>query len=192
MHFSRLDRRAVLAGLAGLATLGSAAPARAQATASPEGGADPGAIAGEEVMLPQRLVLAYDGRTAWDDAEQALAASFARLRTVATGLGAQISGPMIADYTDETETDFAFRAMAPIAAAPAGTPPADVRMVALPGGAAVRFRHTGGFAELEVTYERIDDYLVARGLETTRSLEEYRKEPDGQGGAIEVDILIFR
>lgn len=179
-----IDRRLLLTGLAAALALGCS-PAVAQ-------DADPGAIVGTEMMVPQRTVLAYDGRTAWTDAEQALAASFARLRAVAGQLGLNTSGPPIADYTDESETDFAFRTMLPVAVAPTAALPSDVRLVSLPGGAAIRFVHEGSFAELEVTYERIDDYLVARGLEPNRSLEEYRKDPGTPDATLTVDIFIFR
>ena len=173
-----------------------AAPA-APPAAAPAPAPAPGKAAAqppEEVDLPERPVLSYEGSGAWEEAEDKLGTAFEQLAIAANKVGVKPDGAPMVQYVESDESGFSFVVMLPIDKAPAkGKPlPKGIKSEVSLSGPALRFSPSAAGDDLEEVYARIDDYLTQKGLALSTMVEEYGDDaiasPEDR---VVVDIYVF-
>lgn len=160
-----------------------AAPARAQAPAGPDpaiAGAPvpaplkPGDAFGEEVNLPERTVIYFQGETKWEGAFAALVEAYKTLTEYLDKHGIKPSGTAITIYTEIDDNGFKFQAALPIAEPPKDPPKGAIAVGPAPSGKALKFVHRGSYEAMDQTYEAITNYLDDKQLDPKdRLIEEY-------------------
>ena len=165
-------------------------PAAAPAPAPGKAAAQPP----EEVDLPERPVLSYEGSGAWEEAEDKLGTAFEQLAIAAKKVGVKPDGAPMVQYVESDDTGFSFVVMLPIDKAPAkGKPlPKGIKSEVSLSGPALRFSPSAAGDDLEEVYARIDDYLTTKGLALSTMVEEYGDDaiasPEDR---VVVDIYVF-
>lgn len=168
-----------------------AAPAQPQAAAPAP--AKPVATPPEEVDLPARPVLSYEGTGQWEEAEDKLGAAFEALAIAAKKAGVKPAGAPLVQYVESDENGFSFVVMLPVDKAPAkGKLPKGIKSETSPAGPALRFSPNVAGDDLEEVYARIDDYLTSKGLTLSSMVEEYGEDaiasPEDR---VVVDVYVF-
>jgi effector-binding domain-containing protein len=125
-----------------------------------------GASVIETVKVPVLPVLARTAQASWDNGYAAIRKTIAELRTEATRAGLEPKGRPLIVYIENSDQQFRFDALLPLASAPAVTAKLSngFRFGHNPGGKAMKFEHRGAYAEIESTYEAITAYLDEKGL----------------------------
>ena len=159
------------------------APAWAQAPGAPNPGLagppvpeplKPSDAFGEEVILPERTVIYFQGETNWDNAFATLVEAYKSLNQYLDKQGIKPSGTAITIYTETNDNGFKFQAALPIAAPPKDPPKGDIAVGPAPSGKALKFVHRGSYDAMDQTYEAITNYLDDKQLEAKdRFIEEY-------------------
>ena len=119
-----------------------------------------------EVEVPATLVTQYESSSAADPAaiSTAVGDAFGKLQAFMTQHTIPASGAPRVIYTEWSPTRVRFTAAIPIAAVPPGVlDTAEVKLKAIPETRALRFVHHGPYRELRGTYDRIEQWLRARG-----------------------------
>lgn len=170
-----------------------AAPAQPQTAAPAPAPAKPVATPPEEVDLPARPVLSYEGTGQWEEAEDKLGAAFEALAIAAKKAGVKPAGAPLVQYVESDENGFSFVVMLPVDKAPAkGKLPKGIKSETSPAGPALRFSPNVAGDDLEEVYARIDDYLTSKGLTLSTMVEEYGEDaiasPEDR---VVVDVYVF-
>ena len=166
--------------------------------ASPAGAqtqpAAPAASAANLVEVPARPALAIDGQSSWDDSYTSILNAFQRLKAEADRSELKPAGKPIAVFLFTDDAGFRFRAMIPLADAPA-TPSlgAEFAIAKTPAGRAAKFEHRGAYDEIDATYEAITAWLDDRNLLAEDFfVEEWIAEGTSAGDVdIAVDVYVF-
>lgn len=120
-----------------------------------------------EVEVTPVLAVQYASHCACvpDKIKEAMGQAFGILMGAIEQQSLVLSGPPRAVYTSYTPEGMDFFVAFPIAASPANPQAgAPVTISTLPGGKTLRFTHRGPYGELMTTYNRITQYLQAKGL----------------------------
>jgi effector-binding domain-containing protein len=125
-----------------------------------------GASVIETVKVPVLPVLARTAQASWDNGYAAIRKAIAELRAEATRAGLEPKGRPLIVYIENSDQQFRFDALLPLASEPAATAKLSngFRFGRNPGGKAMKFEHRGAYAEIESTYEAITAYLDEKGL----------------------------
>jgi effector-binding domain-containing protein len=169
----------LLAGLALAASPAAAQPAPAPAPTGPAVPAplQPGDAFGQEVTLPERTVIYFQGEATWDKAFASLLDAYKSLTEYLDKQGIKPTGPAMTIYTDTSDTGFKFHAAFPIDAPPKDPPKGDIAVGVTPSGKALKFVHRGSYDAMDSTYEAITNYLDDKQLESRNVLvEEYETD----------------
>jgi effector-binding domain-containing protein len=150
-------------------------PARGPASPSP---LQPGDAFGEQVTLPERIIVYIKGYSKWDSAFDTLVDAFKSLHEYLDKQNVKPSGPAITIYTQTDDAGFSFQAALPIAQAPKDPPKGDIAVGQAPSGRALKFVHRGSYDAMDSTYEAITNYLDEKQLEAKDLfIEEYATDP---------------
>lgn len=172
-----------------LATL--AWPALAQTAApAPADNAAAGAI----VEVAPRPALTFDGQSNWDDSYTSILNAIQRLKAEVERAGLKQAGRPVAVFLFTDDAGFRFRAMIPLAEAPADPAlGAEFALGKTPAGRAVKFEHRGAYDEIDATYEAITAWLDDRNLLAEDFFaEEWVSEGTGAGDVeVAVDVYVF-
>ena len=175
MSFSRRATFALAAVLAvGVApVLGQpVAPTPAQ---SKSADADP---FGEEVTLPEKNIIYFNGTGNWDAAFEAIVDAFKTVNAFLAKQGIKPDGAPMTIYTSTDDSSFQFQAAVPVAELPADPPKGDIAAGKSPSGRAFKFVHRGSYDAMDSTYEAITNYLDDKQLEAKDLfIEEYVTDP---------------
>lgn len=148
----------------------------------------------DEVVLPEKPVLALTGSSKWEDGLKSIRAAFARIEDELRRLGLAPAGRPLAVFLQTTDDDFRFEAMVPIESAPNPAPAvaAEMRFAATPSGKAFRFVHKGAYEDIDSTYETITTYLDAKDIVAQDAfMEEFVNDvADGADTGLEVNIFV--
>lgn len=152
-----------------------------------------------EVDVPSVLAVQISGHSKSDPASiaQAMGAAFGSLMTFMQMYGLVPTGPPRAIYSayDAENTDFAVAF--PIAEPDVEQPEAGLATISpLPAGKTLRFIHHGPYRELMTTYNRITQFMAAKGLMANENdwdgympmWEEYANDP---AQTPEADLLTY-
>ncbi len=169
---------ALAMSIAGLQPVAATAPAVQTAPAAPQDGQQPvtpdkPSLTPETLALEARAVAYVNGSGKWDDAEQILGQAFTAIYSELGRLNIKSTGAPMVEYLDSDEDSFSFKAMVPIPTTEQPDFGQDVKAGLAPSGEALKFVHRGPLEELEQVYNRIDDYLGAKGLTMKEVVEEY-------------------
>lgn len=133
---------------------------------------------GQEVTLPERMIVYLKGHSNWDAAFDTLVDAFKSLKEYLDKQGIKSNGPAMTIYTQTDDTGFQFEAAMPIAAAPDNPPKGDIAIGQAPSGKALKFVHRGSYDAMDSTYEAITNYLDDKRLEAKDLfIEEYASDP---------------
>jgi len=175
MSFSRRATFALAAVLAvGVApVLGQpVAPTPAQ---SKSADADP---FGEEVTLPEKNIIYFNGTGNWDAAFEAIVDAFKTVNAFLAKQGIKPDGAPMTIYTSTDDSSFQFQAAVPVAELPTDPPKGDIAAGKSPSGRAFKFVHRGSYDAMDSTYEAITNYLDDKQLEAKDLfIEEYVTDP---------------
>jgi effector-binding domain-containing protein len=172
------SRRTILALAAALAA--SVAPVFGQpATPAPPKSADqPADPFGEEVTLPEKNVIYFNGTGNWDSAFETIVDAFKTVNAFLAKQGIKPDGSSMTIYTSTDDTSFQFQAAVPVAELPADPPKGDIAAGKSPSGRAFKFVHRGSYDAMDSTYEAITNYLDDKQLEAKDLfIEEYVTDP---------------
>ena len=148
------------------------APAPAQPK-SPD--ADP---FGEEVTLPERNIIYFNGTGNWDAAFEAIVDAFKTVNAFLAKQGIKPDGAPMTIYTSTDDSSFQFQAAVPVAELPTDPPKGDIAAGKSPSGRAFKFVHRGSYDAMDSTYEAITNYLDDKQLEAKDLfIEEYVTDP---------------
>lgn len=132
---------------------------------------------GQEVTLPERIVIYFQGQTNWDSAFDTLVDAYKSLTEYLDKQGIKPTGPAMTIYTETDDTGFKFRAAFPIAEPPKDPPKGDIAVGQAPSGRALKFMHRGSYDAMDSTYEAITNYLDDKQLESKDVfVEEYETD----------------
>ncbi len=187
---------AVVGGMAGLASTGSAQtttppPAAAAPDASP-----PDTSISQTMTLQPHAVVQFSGQSSWDDGFKTLNDSFNKLNEALGKANIKPTGNPMALFTETDDAGFKFTAMIPVASAPDAKPAdmaADVSFGQSPAGKVMKFQHRSAYDDIDSTYEAITAYLDEKGLEAKNMFaEEYlNRTKTSDDNSLEVDIYVF-
>ena len=191
VHSRFFARRTFAAVLAAALTIfaGALAPARAQ-TPPP----DSESSAANLIDVAPRPALTFDGQSTWDDAYTSLTNGFQRLKAEVERAGLKPVGRPVSVFLFTDDAGFRFRAMQPLAEAPANpTLGAEFAMGKTPSGRAAKFEHRGAYDEIDATYEAITAWLDDRNLLAEDFfVEEWVAEGSSAGDVdVAVDVYVF-
>lgn len=128
----------------------------------------------QEIDLKPQTVAFLEDDGDWDDSADMLNGAFKTIYASLAKANIHATGAPLVEYIESDDTKFSFRAMVPIEKPTVTiTLGSDVEIGEGPSGKALKFVHRGSFDELDQVYNRIDDYLSAKGLEMQRVVEEY-------------------
>jgi effector-binding domain-containing protein len=187
-------RGLALAGAFLLAFLMAAgSPSLAQTPTAPAQPA-PAASAGNTLEIASRPALTFDGQSGWDDGYNSIVNAFQRLRAEVERASLKPTGRPIAVFLFTDDAGFRFRAMIPLATAPADPAiGAEFAIGKTPSGRAVKFEHRGAYDEIDATYEAITAWLDDRNLLAEEFFaEEWVSEGTSAGDVdVAVDVYVF-
>jgi effector-binding domain-containing protein len=133
---------------------------------------------GEEVTLPEKIIIYMNGNATWDNAFETLIDAFKQLNTFLERQGLKANGPYMTIYTSTDDTGFAFQAAIPLAEEPQNPPRGDIAVGKSPAGRALKFVHRGSYDSMDTTYEAITNHLDEKRLEARDLfIEEYATDP---------------
>lgn len=165
--------------------------ATARPTLIPQAG-DPVNV--DEVVLPDKPVLALAGSSKWDEGLKNLRSAFARIEGELGRLGMAPAGRPLVLYTMTTEEEFRYEAMIPVGQAPEPSPAvaAEMRFGRTPSGKAYRFVHQGPYDDVDSTYEIVTTYLDAKDIVARdQFLEEFLNDvADPNDPGLELNIFV--
>jgi effector-binding domain-containing protein len=175
----------------------SAAPASTPPAVTPP--------AAEETLksldIAARPALVLHGSANWDEGYVKIREAIGKLRAAAQKAGLKTGEHPLAAFTDTDEAGFKFDALLPVEIAAGAKPDLSAKPdlgegIALgktPEGKAIKFTHTGGYDDIDTTYDAVTAYLDEKGLEATNVfLEDYLVEgKDASDQALKVDIYVF-
>lgn len=137
-----------------------------------------------EITEVEPVMIAYvSGTSSQDSADigQAFATSYGQVGAFLSQHQLAMAGPPISINTSWDESGYAFDAGIPVASAPEGEIPEDsaVKIGSTYGGKVLKVVHTGSYESLPETYEKIEAYLAAHGLEATdRPWDQWVSDPE--------------
>jgi effector-binding domain-containing protein len=138
----------------------------------------PGDAFGQEVTLPERMIVYLKGQSKWDNAFDTLVDAFKSLHEYLDKQGIKPTGSAFTVYTQTDDTGFSYQAALPIAESPKDPPKGDIAVGPAPSGKAYRFVHRGSYDAMDTTYEAITNYLDDKQLEAKDLfIEEYATDP---------------
>ena len=138
----------------------------------------PGDAFGEEVMLPERVIVYLKGHSKWDAAFETLTDAFKSLGEYLAKQGITPNGPFMTIYTETDDSGFSFEVAAPVAQTPANPPKGDIAVGKSPSGKMLKFVHRGSYDSMDSTYEAITNHLDDKRLEAKDLfVEEYATDP---------------
>jgi effector-binding domain-containing protein len=138
----------------------------------------PGDAFGEQVTLPERMIVYMKGHTNWDSAFDTLVDAFKSLQEYLDKQDVKPTGPAITIYTQTDDTGFSYQAGLPIVQTPKEPPKGDIAVGPAPSGKALKFVHRGSYDAMDSTYEAITNYLDDKQLEAKDLfIEEYATDP---------------
>ena len=149
----------------------------------------------DDVVLPEKPVIARGGTSTWDEGFGKLKADFEALAAAASAANLRIAGRPLALFIETDDLGFRYEAMLPVEGLSPGQTQlnAETRIGKTPSGKALRFVHKSNYEEIDQTYEAIPAYLDAKGLSVQDSfVEEYVTDltrPDDSG--LEVNIFVL-
>ena len=149
----------------------------------------------DDVILPEKPVIARGGTSTWDEGFGKLKADFEALAAAATAANLRIAGRPLALFVETDDLGFRYEAMLPVEGLSPGQAQlnAETRIGKTPSGKALRFVHKSTYEDIDQTYEAITAYLDAKGLSVQDSfVEEYVTDmtrPDDAG--LEVNIFVL-
>jgi effector-binding domain-containing protein len=150
-------------------------PPASPPAATPAQPADP---FGEEVTLPERIIVLTKGHANWDSAFETLVAAFKTLNQYLDKEKITPSGPAMTIYTQTDDTGFNFEAALPIPAPPKTPPKGNIVIGKSPSGKAYKFVHRGTFDAMDTAYEAITNFLDEKRIEAKDLfVEEYVSNP---------------
>lgn len=206
---SRLRRGGMLAAMALIATPLWLSPLAAQTppnpaapVSSPPASSPPISspdVGSQDVRISEvaaRPALVFEGQSTWEDGYTSLTNGFQRLRAELERLGLKSGGNPVSVFVGTDDLGFRFRAMAPLAQAPASPPDlgAEFKLDQTPDGRAVKFEHRGSYEEIDATYEAITAWLDEKGLDAREFfVEEFANMgngPEDPGAAVDVYVFV--
>lgn len=176
-----------------------AAPAVPPAQAAPAetvppatGAQHPDAIKGEMTVLNPMPVLTRTGTSSWAEGFDNIVLAVDAIMAQMGRLGLRRAGDVMVVYTSSDEAGFEFEAQIPFAGESTERPADDVTIGASFSGRVMKFHHSGSFADMDVTYEGVANFLDARNVESQNFyIERYLTDPaTTQPDALEVDIFV--
>lgn len=188
---SRLGRRWSMAALICMAF--AASPAHAQ-TAAPAPSPAPAATSTNLIDVAPRPALAFDGQSNWDDAYTSIINGFQRLKAEVERAGLKPAGRPIAVFLFTDDAGFRFRAMLPLAEAPANPAlGAEFALAKTPSGRSAKFEHRGAYDEIDSTYEAITAWLDDKNLLAEDFFAEEWVNEGSSAGDVDtaVDVYVF-
>jgi effector-binding domain-containing protein len=179
--------------------LGLAAPAFAQAPATPpapDAGRSTGdASTAQQVQLSARPAAVISGTAEWEEGFDTITKSFNTLRAAMDKAGLKPGGKPLTVFVETDDQGFKFQAMIPLdGPAPANVNlPAPAKIGETPAGRTMRFEHRSAYDDIDSTYEAITAYLDEKGIEARPMfVEEYLTDPkSADDAALQVDIYVF-
>ena len=148
----------------------------------------------DEVVLPEKPVLALTGSSNWDQGLKSIRAAFTRIEDELRRLGVAPAGRPVVLFLQTTDETFRFDAMVPIELAPSPAPavPAEMRFTVTPSGKAYRFVHKGAYEDIDSTYETITTYLDAKDIVAQDTfIEEFVNDiADPADTNLEINIFV--
>jgi effector-binding domain-containing protein len=133
---------------------------------------------GEEVTLPERNIIYFNGTGNWDAAFEAIVDAFKTVNAFLAKQGIKPDGAPMTIYTSTDDSSFQFQAAVPVAELPADPPKGDLAAGKSPAGRAFKFVHRGSYDAMDSTYEAITNYLDDKQLEAKDLfIEEYVTDP---------------
>lgn len=132
---------------------------------------------GEEITLPSKTVLAFNGKANWDTAFDTLMDAFKQMTALLDKQGIKSSGNPMIVYTSTDDTGFTFTAEIPVDQEMKSLPKG-MSMGKSPDGKALKFVHRGSYDNMDNTYEAITNHLDDKKLEAKDTfIEEYITDP---------------
>ena len=133
---------------------------------------------GEEVTLPEKNIIYFNGTGNWDAAFEAIVDAFKTVNAFLAKQGIKPDGAPMTIYTSTDDSSFQFQAAVPVAQAPTMPAGSEIVVGKSPAGKALKFVHRGSYDAMDTTYEAITNYLDEKQLEA-RDLfvEQYMKDP---------------
>ena len=133
---------------------------------------------GEEVTLPEKNIIYFNGTGNWDAAFEAIVDAFKTVNAFLAKQGIKPEGAPMTIYTSTDDSSFQFQAAVPVAELPADPPKGDIAAGKSPSGRAFKFVHRGSYDAMDSTYEAITNYLDDKQLEAKDLfIEEYVTDP---------------
>lgn len=133
---------------------------------------------GEEVTLPEKNIIYFNGTGNWDAAFEAIVDAFKTVNAFLAKQGIKPDGAPMTIYTSTDDSSFQFQAAVPVAELPADPPKGDIAAGKSPSGRAFKFVHRGSYDAMDSTYEAITNYLDDKQLEAKDLfIEEYVTDP---------------
>ena len=133
---------------------------------------------GEEVTLPEKNIIYFNGTGNWDAAFEAIVDAFKTVNAFLAKQGIKPDGAPMTIYTSTDDSSFQFQAAVPVAELPTDPPKGDIAAGKSPSGRAFKFVHRGSYDAMDSTYEAITNYLDDKQLEAKDLfIEEYVTDP---------------
>jgi effector-binding domain-containing protein len=133
---------------------------------------------GEEVTLPEKNIIYFNGTGNWDAAFEAIVDAFKTVNAFLAKQGIKPDGAPMTIYTSTDDSSFQFQAAVPVAELPADPPKGDIAAGKSPSGRAFKFVHRGSYDAMDSTYEAITNYLDDKQVEAKDLfIEEYVTDP---------------
>lgn len=157
-----------------------------------QGAQHPDAVTGEMTVLNPMPVLTRTGTSSWAEGFDNIVLALDAITAQMGRLGLKRAGEAMIVYTSSDEAGFEFEAQIPYAGESTERPGDDVKIGASYSGRVMKFHHSGSFADMDLTYEGIANYLDSRSAEAQDFyIERYRTDPTTtEADALEVDIFV--
>jgi len=165
--------------IAGLCAVGPALAQSPPAAEPPAASPSPeplkaGDAFGQEVTLPERTIIYFNGHANRDSVYETLVEAHKSLKQYLDKQGIKPDGPAMTIYTETDDTGFGFHAAVPVAEPPKEAPTGDIAVGKAPSGKALKFVHRGPYDAMDTTYEAITNYLDDKQIEAKEQFfEEY-------------------
>ncbi|MGR7995305.1 GyrI-like domain-containing protein [Xanthobacter sp. ZOL 2024] len=146
----------------------------------------------EELTLTPMPVITLAGTATWDEGYDKLVAALKTLDKELTRLGLTRAGDAFVVYTSSDDLGFEFEAQLPFSGTTTQKASGTMKLGGSYAGKALKFSHSGSFADMDNTYEQIANYLDEKNINADGLyIEQYRTDmtttaPD----ALKIDILV--
>lgn len=146
----------------------------------------------QDVTLSPVPVLTLAGHATWEEAYEKLVASLKQADAELKRLGLARSGDAFIAYTTSDDLGFDYEVQLPFSGTTTQKPQGNMKLGASFAGKAIRFTHTGSFADMDNTYEQIANYLDEKNVDQTALyIEQYRTDlVTASPEALVIDILV--